>query len=204
MKEETTVERVEFDLEEYRALRAEVIQSMDDGNKILAFGLAAIGLVLASGLNFKDSLLGFLVVGFFLPILSGLVLSLWFAAQERIARASNYLSGVEVRIKSAFGEVSGVSWEAWLRARKPNGQSEHFWSTEHAGIGLFGVIITSAILMGLFAGGCSTGLKVKCFALVVSFIICTVLFVNVLRRFKNWKRWLSTQYDPESWESRLQ
>jgi hypothetical protein len=197
------MERVEFDLEEYRALRAEVIQSMDDGNKILAFGLAAIGLVVASGLNFKDSLLGLLVLGFFLPILSGLVLSLWFAAQERIARASYYLSGIEARIKAVFDDASAVSWEAWLRGRKPNGRSEHFWSTEHAGIGLFGVIITSSILMGLVAGGSSIGFKIKGLVLVLSLTICTALFINVLRRFKNWKRWLSTHYDPENWESRL-
>ena len=109
-----SVERIQFDLEEYRALRSEIIQSIDDGNKIIAFGLAAVGLVFGAGLRYKDDLLGFLVLGFFLPVLSALVLSMWFTAHERLARASHYLSGVEARIKSALndrglGLVGGVA-----------------------------------------------------------------------------------------------
>ena len=192
------MERVEFDLEEYRALRAEIIQSMDDGNKIVAFGLAAVGLVLGAGLSYKDTLLGFLVLGFFLPILSALVLSMWFAAQERIARASHYLSGTEVRIKSVFGDIGSVSWEAWLRAGKPNGRTGHFWSTEQAGIGLFGIIIVSSILMGLISGGSYVDPRIKNLTMILSIIICGAVFLNVLRRYSNWKCWLSTFYDPET------
>lgn len=196
------MKRVEFDLEEYRALRSEIIQCMDDGNKILAFGLAAIGLTLGAGLSHKDTLLGVLVLGFFLPVLGALVLSLWFAAQERLARASHYLSGVEARIKAMFSDIESVSWEAWLRARKPNGRSEHFWSTERTGIGLFGVIIASSILIGVFAGGKNISFEIKGLTISASAIICGALLLNVLRRYKNWKRWLSTHYNPETWKAR--
>lgn len=197
------MKRVEFDLEEYRALRSEVIQSKDEGNKILAFGLAAVGIVLGAGLSNNDTQLSVLVLGFFLPVLSALVLSLWFAAQERMARASHYLSGVEVRIKSEFSDTGGVSWEAWLRARKPNRGSEHFWSTEQAGIALFAVIIVSSILMGLTAGGSNSNSKITGLVISASVIICGALIINVFRRYKNWKFWLSTHYDPETWETRL-
>lgn len=192
------MERVEFDLEEYRALRAEIIQSMDDGNNIFAFGLAAVGLVLGAGLSYKDTFLGFLVLGFFLPILSALVLSMWFAALERIARASHYLSGAEVRIKSVFGDIGSVSWEAWLRARKPNGRTGHFWFTGQAGIGLFGIIIVSSILMGLNSGGSDVDQRIKNLTMILSIIICGAVFLNVLRRYSNWKYLLSTFYDPET------
>ena len=197
------VKRVEFDLEEYRALRSEVIQSKDEGNKILAFGLAAVGIVLGAGLSNKDSQMGMIVLGFFLPVLSSLVLSLWFAAQERMARASHYLSGVEARIKSEFGDTEGVSWEAWLRARKPNRGSEHFWSTEKAGIALFVVIIASSILMGLTVGGSNLNWIIKGLVIGASIIICGALIINVFRRYKRWKLWLSTHYDPEVWETLL-
>lgn len=196
------MKRVEFDLEEYRALRAEVIQSMDDGNKIMAFGLAAVGLALGAGISHKETLLGVAVLGFFLPVLSALVLSLWFAAQERIARASHYLSGVEERLKSVIGDVEGVSWEAWLRVKKPNGRSQHFWSTEQAGIALFAIVILSSMLMGWAAGGNKVSAEMKALVISASDIICGVLILNVLRRYKNWKRWLSTHYDPEAWKAR--
>jgi hypothetical protein len=193
------VERVDFDLEEYRALRSEIIQSMDDGNQIMAFGLAAVGLVLGAGLSSKDTLLGFLVLSFFLPVFTALVLSMWFAAQERIARASHYLSGVEARIKSVFRGEGSVSWEAWLRTPGPDGHSQHFWSTEQAGIGLFGVIIAFSILMGLAAGGSGVGAKLKGSVVAASVVISGTLILHVLRRFKNRKRWLSTHYDPGTW-----
>lgn len=192
------MERVEFDLEEYRALRAEIIQSMDDGNNIFAFCLGAVGLVLGAGLSYKDTFLGFLVLGLFLPILSALVLSMWFAAQERIARASHYLSGAEVRIKSVFGDIGSVSWEAWLRARKPNGRAGHFWFTGQAGIGLFGIIIVSSILMGLNSGGNDVDPRIKNLTIILSSIICGAVFLNVLRRYSNWKYLLSTSYEPET------
>jgi hypothetical protein len=195
------VERIDFDLEEYRALRSEIIQSMDDGNQIMTFGLAAVGLVLGAGLIHKDTLLGFLVLGFFLPVLAALVLSMWFAAQERIARASHYLTGVEVRIKSTFLGERSVSWEAWLRAPKPGRRSEHFWSTEQAGIGLFGVIIVSSIVMGLAAGGTRVGATLKAFVTAASILISALMMLHIRRRFINWKRWLSTFYDPPTWEA---
>jgi hypothetical protein len=190
-----SVERIEFDLEEYRALRSEIIQSIDDGNKIIAFGLAAIGLVFGAGLRYKDDLLGFLILGFFLPVLSALMLSMWFTAHERMARASHYLSGVEARIKSALNDAGSVSWEAWLRGN-PNS-----WPKEHAGIWLFGFIIACSIFMGLVAAGGNVDARTRALVIAVSFIICVGLFFNVCRRYKTFQRWLSKHYDPEKWET---
>jgi hypothetical protein len=191
--------RVDFELEEYRALRAEIIQSMDDGNKIIAFGLTAVGLVLAAGLSSKGSVLSVLILGFILPVLSTLVLSMWFAAQERIARASHFLSGVEVRIKSSFDDVASVSWEAWLRAPKATRKTGHFWSTEQSGIALFGLITVSAILIGCIAGGNGVDSRITASAIIASILICGTVFMDVLRRYGNWQRWLSTYYDPALW-----
>jgi hypothetical protein len=196
------MERVKFDFEEYRALRSEIIQSMDDGNKILSFGLASIGIVLAAGLKYKNEFLGFIVMVFFLPLLTALILSLWFAAQQRIARASYYLTGVEARIKAACNDSNSVSWEAWLRAKKPKtNKSEHFWSTEQAGIGLFIIIVSSSIFMGAF---CSIGkftLITKIFAISISVFFCGAIIFNVIFRYLKWKEWLSTHFDQKHWDN---
>ena len=194
------MERVNFDLEEYRALRAEIIQSMDDGNQIMSFGLAAVGLSLGAGLTSKDPTPAFIVLGFFLPVLAALVLSLWFAAQERVARASHYLTGVEARIKAACGNDQGESWEAWLRGRPLDSvdgrRGTHFWYTEQTGIGLFGVIISSSFItaLSLPPGGVASTMRVS--ALTLSAMICCALFINILYRFANWRRWLTTTYEP--------
>jgi nicotinamide riboside transporter PnuC len=132
---------------------------------------------------------------------------MWFAAQERIARASHYLSGLEVRIKSVCSDIDSVSWEAWLRTKKrnkPKGiwHTWHFWSTERAGIGLFGIIIVSSILMGLNSGGSDVDPRIKNLTMILSIIICGAVFRNVLQRYSDWKRWLSTFYYPET-ENRL-
>ena len=198
------MERVEFDLEEYQALRAEIIQSMNDGNNIFAFGLAVVGIVLGAGLQQEDALLGFLILSFTLPIVSVLILSMWFAAQERIARASHYLSGLEVRIKSVCSDIDSVSWEEWLRTKKrnkPNGvwHTWHFWSTERAGIGLFGFIIVSSILIGFIkCEGCDVDPRIKNLTMLLSIIICGAVFRNVLQRYSDWKRWLSTFPETEN------
>ena len=196
------MERVDFDLEEYRALRSEIIQSMDDGNQIVAFGLAAVGLVLGAGLSSKETLLGFLVLSFFLPIITALVLSMWFAAQERIARASHYLSGVETRIKAACRDEGSISWEAWLRSPRSDGQYQHFWSTQQAGIGLFVVIMASSILIGLVTGGSGVSARLKGLVVASSVVISGLLTLQVMRRYKNWKLWLITHYDPETLKPR--
>lgn len=172
---------------------------MEDGNQILAFGLAAIGLVLGAGLGLEDGLLATLVLGFFLPVLAALVLSIWFAAQERIARASHYLSGVETRLKSSFTSSETVSWEAWLRAPKRGRQSEHFWSTEHAGFALFGLIIACSATIGWTAGVEALGRETTALMVITSLALSAGMFINVLLRYRRWKRWLSTHYDPATW-----
>ena len=196
------MKQVEFDIEEYRALRTEVIQSKDEGNKILAFGLAAIGLIVGAILSNKNTQMSVIVLVFFLPVLSSLVLSMWFAAQERMARASFYLTGVERRIKGSFDNEDGVSWEAWLRARNPQKDSEHFWHTETAGISLFIIIILCCFLMGLMIGSDCLGWKSKGVVISVSLIVCGYIIINILRRYKKWKFWLNNFYDPSQWENK--
>lgn len=193
-----TVDSADFELEQYRALREEVLRSMEDGNQIMGFGLAAVGLVVSAGASVEDRLLAILIFGLLLPALSGLILSLWFAAQERLARASHFLTGVEARVKQALGTTGSVSWEEWLRAPGRSGKSQHFWSTEHAGIGLFALIIVCSLAFSLAIESPRAGLPVRVAMLALSGVIAAMLFWNIRCRYLNWKRWLSTSYDREA------
>ena len=191
------MDSADFEREQYRALREEVLRSMEDGNQIMGFGLAAVGLVVSAGVSVEDDRLAILIFGFLLPVLSALILSLWFAAQERLARASHFMTGVESRIKQAIGAAGTISWEEWLRKPRPAARSRHMWSTERAGIGLFTLIIVFSLTVSLAIDSPRVGLMFRTIMLVATGIISIVMFWNIRYRYLNWKRWLSTSYEPE-------
>jgi hypothetical protein len=184
-----------FELEQYRALRAEVIQSMDDGNTIMAFGLTAVGLLVNAAIMAKDTFFGFLVLAALLPLASALVLSLWFSAHERIARASHFLSGVEARLAAETSR--GPSWEAWLRGSGPDYGTRHFWSTEQAGIALFALISFCSMGASFATGGEDTSVVAQIGVVVPSALGTALVLAQVRRRYRNWKRWLATSFAGE-------
>ena len=202
--------RARFDLEEYRALRAEIIQSMDDGNQVMSLGLASIGVVFGAAISVKGTDVGFYVFVVCLPMLSALVLSYWFAAQERIARASHYLSGVEGRLKAAIPD-SGVSWESWLRMPKPATERSHrsrldrrlqrFWNAELSGIVLFTLVMLGALTTGWAKSHSAVSGFVRIGSLALSVAVCLLVLLHVRSRYRDWKRWLSTEFDPSVWEA---
>src|SRR5690606_36222600 len=112
--------------------------------------LAAFGLVLTAGVQVRADLLGYLIFAFVLPMLSSLILSMWFAAHERVARASFFLTGVEqrMRVREDFGDMP--MWETWLRAGGASEKSRHFWSTEYSGVGIFIFLMVCPSLIALF------------------------------------------------------
>lgn len=190
------MDSLEFEMEQYRALRAEIIRSMEDGNQIMGFGLAAVGLVVNAGAEELKGLFGFLIFSTILPLISILILSLWFAAQERTARASHFLSGIEVRIKNAMGMPAGPSWEAWLRSSDASGRARHFWSTERAAIGLFGLVVIGSLCFSISTGGDAVTTKemLAVFALVVT--VSLGFAFTLFGRYRQWKKWLSSAYVP--------
>ena len=53
-----TVESLE--IEQYRSLRGEILRGTEDGNQVMSYGLAAIGIVITAGMTERAHLLGFL------------------------------------------------------------------------------------------------------------------------------------------------
>jgi hypothetical protein len=189
------VELLDFEVEQYRALRAEILRSMEDGNQIIGFGVAALALVAHAGLTSKSATFAIFVFAVLVPLLGAVVLSMWFAAQERTARASHFLSGIERRITRDISK--SATWESWLRGSGRAESSRHFWSTEHAAFGLFGTIIVSSVSFSATIHGSTAPLAAHIALFTTSIVLCATIAANLFRRFRQWKRWLSTMYSED-------
>jgi len=184
----------ELELEQHRSLRAEVIQSMQDSNQIMTFGLPALGLIVSGGLAARDAVLGFFLLTLLAPAVSVLTLSLWCAAQQRMARASHFLTGVEKRLKALAGS-GAPTWEAWLRPRPGDSAHQHIWSPEATALALFyGVAATSVVLGTLTDSGLPVVLRVVCVGVVV--VVLVPVTVDLRRRFKQVRKDLTTHFQP--------
>jgi cell division protein FtsW (lipid II flippase) len=181
----------EIEMEQYRALRGEILRAMEDGNQVMSFGLAAIGIVISAGLSVKDTALGFIMFAAVVPLLSALVLSIWFASYERLGRASYFITGIEQRLKQAV-QNEFPTWDSWLRTPSRNSSSQHhFWSTENSGVSLFACLFLASLAMSLFAGGeiidliwrvCAAGVG------LLTFLGFSFLMKSRMKRSKDWLR----------------
>ena len=191
------MDRFDFELQQYQALRSEIVRSMEDGNQIMGFGLAAIGLVLNAGFGVQGTLQGFIVFAVILPGMSSLVLSMWFSAQERTARASHFISGFESRLKATLCIEDDAMWETWLRSESTSRTSNrsathHFWHTESGGIGLLCLLIFFSLVFSLKAGGTEVHAALKYTTVCVTLTYVVLFLCTMTQRYKNWRKWLLT------------
>ncbi len=104
-------------LEEYRALRNEVLQSIRSRLEILSFGLATLGVLI--GLSLQDKVIDTDFAGFvlavFVPAAGCIIVIEWLSEVQRAKRASNHLWGIERRVNHALQEPA-LSWEESLRS----------------------------------------------------------------------------------------
>lgn len=172
---------------QYVAIRDEVLRSIEDGNQILGFGIAAIGLVANAAISSTDKTLAIAVYLYLIPILQMSVTSMWFSAQERMARASHFLTLVESNIASEKDIPTSGMWEHWLRNR--DSTHRHFWNTEYS-VFLFQItVIIFSVSYGLFESRNNSYyiifLKIAPLSILVTFFVATMRI-----RFKQWRYWL--------------
>lgn len=89
-------------LEEYKALRAEILTTMQTQQSTLTIGTAALGIIAAGAFNLWDE--PFVATILFLgvaPFLSMLVLTIWIGEVTRMMRAGSYLQQFEATIHTA-------------------------------------------------------------------------------------------------------
>ncbi|HEY0784573.1 MAG TPA: hypothetical protein VGD62_01805 [Acidobacteriaceae bacterium] len=183
----------DLELEQYRSLRAEILRAMEDGNQVMSFGLAAIGIVLTAGMNAKGTALSFFMFALVVPALSSLVLSMWFAAQERIARASYFITGIEARLAQSLSFKAPL-WDSWLRtsSKRDDGPSHHhFWNTEFSGIAIFAFLIFGPLFFSSLVSGTSLPLRVRVAVVLVAGVAYILFFFWIRRRVERWQAWLS-------------
>jgi hypothetical protein len=149
---------VELALEEYKALRAEVLTTMQTQQGTLTFGTAAVGILAAGGFNvWKDELAATLVFLLALPLLSKLVVVIWMGEVVRMMRAGRHLQELEVRFASAYPEVLELGpvmrWETSLR--DPEAQllwRRHYEWNYAAIVLLFWLIAVTSVGLGVYRG----------------------------------------------------
>jgi hypothetical protein len=180
--------------DQYNAIRNEIIRSIEDGNQILAFGIATIGIILNAIISVKDNTAGFLAFVYLVPIVQMTITSIWFSAQERMARASYFLTSVERCIAREGGGSAGGMWEHWLRNHR--GSSSHFLTTEYSVFALQGLTVLSCIAYGVFTYAKHIELKWMALYLMPVGIFSTLFVLMMRRRFRRWYRWLNeVSYD---------
>lgn len=180
---------IQIILEEYRSLRSEITQSMSNGNNIMAFGLATIGVVLHAALSVKSSLMPYWILLLVIPLLSYFILSMWFSEQQRISRASHYLTRLEVKIAKKTNIHGLLEWEHWLRntVNDKGRKNRHFLSSEYSGIAIFVLLICTTPLMTFSLQ--RTPLLIQHITLVsFAYLLLISLFISFLKRVVKWRK----------------
>ena len=105
-------------LEEYRTLRAEIATSIATQQTILGFGTATLGLVIGPGLALwgGSTMMFSLIFALFVPLLSAIIVSIWWGEVIRMVRAGDAVAGLEQAINTHGGWTRpALNWESHLR-----------------------------------------------------------------------------------------
>ena len=149
-------------LEEYKALRAEILATMGTQHTILGFGVATLGLVIGAGLSLQQqtSVVTFgLIFTLFVPLFSAVVVTIWWGEVLRMIRAGHALALFEETINNHGADTGwprpALGWESALRRCVPDrvGPNRRVWMVyvfNLGGIyGAFSLIAVIGIAMGL-------------------------------------------------------
>lgn len=112
---------VEVLMEEYKALRQEVVTSITAQAQLLTFGWAAVGVLTVAGTSLRDrsALSSMLVFLGLLPVVCYLGLQMWLGEVIRMLRVGAHLRRLERRVNRHV-RLDGdplLSWETWAHER---------------------------------------------------------------------------------------
>ena len=107
-------------LEEYKALRAEIVDSIQAQRQIMQIGITSLSVLIGLGLQRINPLLAVLLLMILVPILAIFITAGALGELFRAARASSFLAYREEIIncsipESAAGPAPAQEWEQWLR-----------------------------------------------------------------------------------------
>ena len=141
-------------LEEYKALRAEILACLEKRVGIISLGLTAIGALVAGGMaplarDHPNWLASAIIIGVGVPVTSLYVLDVWFSEWKRLIRASYHNWYLELKMQQLFpGAMPPLEWEQRVRStEKPYRQLKTPYETTT--VMFVGIALVSG-LAGLF------------------------------------------------------
>ncbi len=137
-------------LEEYKTLRDESLQAINNQLSVLKMGTGAIGLLIAAGFSLWESEIKLAVLIFitFLPLVSYLSLIIWIGEFERMIRVSRFLAGLEKRISNAVGKDNLLSWESRLWTKNDKSKTPQMTINYLSIISMFYLVSGVSIYIG--------------------------------------------------------
>jgi hypothetical protein len=171
-------------LTEYESMRTESVTSMQTQQSTLAFGTATVGFVAASAFGMIGESTAFapiFVVG--IPLLSLLVVVVWFGELARMMRVGHRLETLEGVVHEELvrrgAPVSVFTWEKHLREAKGRLDGQ-FCFSYYAVLALFAGIASTSIVFGLAQSGWSRQwMVVSVTGLVLVAVGLAVLLVGI-------------------------
>jgi hypothetical protein len=180
---EALAPRVAVALEEYRALREEIIASLSMQQAVLSFSTLALGGLALAGFHELGhdgsrelALLIFLLV---FPLVSYVSLFIWLGEYARTTRAGLFLAGLETRINDWIGE-DALGWEQFLRTRVQGKSPQYAWNS-WAVFFFYGALPVVAVLVAMVAEGLGAFWLAICIGEAAVWI--GVVYMFLLRRF---------------------
>jgi hypothetical protein len=168
-------------LEEYKALRAEVLTTFQTQHTTLTWGTAALGVLIGLGFNAWDE--AFVAEFTFLgavPAIAYLILIIWMGELTRMMRVGEYLKELEARINASLRpDGDALGWETFLRKeRETPGKTGHRRWNYRAIILVYQLLAVAAIAIGFHRLGISASVttvlviaaEAVAFALVTAFL----------------------------------
>jgi hypothetical protein len=156
---------LELALAEYKALRDEILTTMETQQGTLRFGTAALSILVVGSINvWEDELVTTLAFLFAIPFLSKLVITIWMGEVTRMMRAGDHLVDVERSLQKVYPEMPEpiMRWETRLRDRhSPTTRwKQHYEWNYLAIILMFWTIAVGSMALGVYRG-ISGGLHVS-------------------------------------------
>lgn len=194
-------------MEEYKALRNEIILCLERRVTLLSYGLTAVGVLTAAGVaaltgpnNNEGAASVVFLIG--VPLSAIFVLEIWFAETRRLRRASYYIYGLERSVNSLLPNgARGLRWEQGIRPNPADGRlrsSGHF-ADHYKTISMF--FVSVAAIASIF--GVHTLIQIVPTAKNISteiqwlaaFTIGSFVWSSLAIRYLQYSDWLEANYN---------
>lgn len=198
----------EYQLELFKTLRDEILQSIDLQSKIVLGGAVAASVILGLGLSGGTT---FRVLLMATPPLLIILVCLWLIEESRMMRAGEFMQFLEDKINLEKGQVV-ISWENWLRrpvtSRLDIHKIHHY--AQYIGIlGFFyGVGIVSSMMIWIEKNEWGISVLVAEILITLYLILFVIIFPLIIKivshRGKKADKIEFKKWEKSYWESLLE